>query len=94
VKSKIAKDPFKYAFIGLLFGFIGLSPLAVISSHLALSKIKNSDIEYPTYYRRMVHGGLLLGYLGLFIWLYFLFLFIAMAYDWDISFLFPFGINV
>jgi len=91
--TEIAQKPKQYnlALISVFFGFFLFSLPAVICGHVALSKIKHSD-KYTNTDKRMAIGGLILGYSGIFVWLYLWLLICALIFNWDLSFIFPYGI--
>ena len=92
VEKKTDKKSLNIAIASAMFGFILLSPIAIICGHIALLKISKNEHFCTSINRRMAYGGLILGYSGMLAWLYIFLLIGAMIFEWDIKFLFPFSI--
>ena len=89
----IEKKQFNSAMASAILGFIGISPAAIFFGHLALSKIKKNQHLYSLVDKKMAYGGLLMGYAWSLAWLYMILIALSIYFGWDISFLFPYGMN-
>ena len=85
---KIQKKAKKTILLGvlspLLTGAITGLP-AVIIGHFALSEQKRGIAIYSRTERRMIFGGIFLGYIGIILSIYLLIFVLAIFFEWDIS---------
>ena len=87
------KTSFSLPIASVILGIIGLSPVAIVCGHLAFYRIKRNEYKNTSTSKRMAYGGLISGYFGMIVWIYMFIVLCAMVFKWDISFLFPFGID-
>ena len=82
---------YKLAIASIFLAIFGLSLPSIICGHISILEVRKNQHADALTVKRMAIGGLILGYVGMLIWLYLGLLGAAVYFNWDLKTLFPYG---